>query len=136
MARETVNLQEQLRKLHPSFDDCPSPCARRYEQGEQPTDLPDFCDLCDVRKQIGFFEQAFHAEMIKRSQDGSRWSFDFLSQAVAKVRRIDAELDGSGYPPGCDALTAQLLDIFRSEEMRPLRIARWKADQIPAGGKE
>lgn len=129
MAREMVNLQEQLRKLHPANDDCPSPCRFRYEERQQPTDLPDFCQQCEVRKQIEFYEEAFELEVARRFPEGIRWSFDSLSADVVRVKRIDKQLRGKGYPRGCDLLTAQLLDILRSEDYRPLRIMRWEADQ-------
>ena len=124
-----VTLEEQLRAIHPANDDCPSPCRLRYEERITPTDLPDFCQQCEVRKQIFFFEQAFVAEVELRFPEGLQWSLDDLTRDVQRVRRIDRRQRGRGYPRGCDELTAQLLEIIRSEDYRPVRIMRWEADQ-------
>lgn len=124
-----MTLQEQLRKLNPSFDDCPAPCAIRYEEGEQPTDLPDLCERCDVRAQIGFYEAHAREEIERRFPEGCEWSFQTLEADVTRVQRIDRQVRGKGYPRGCDELTARLLDIMRREEYRPLRIMRWESEQ-------
>lgn len=124
-----VTLEEQLRKLNPANDDCPSPCRIRYEERTTPTDLVDFCEQCEVRKQIGFFEQAFVAEVELRFPEGLQWSLDTLTRDVQRVRRIDRKLRGKGYPRNCDEFTAQLLEIVRAEDLRPVRIMRWESEQ-------
>jgi hypothetical protein len=123
-----VTYQEQLRKLNPGYDDCPSPCFQKQDIGES-VDLPDLCETCDVRIQFRFFEGAAREEINRRFPGGCEWSFDSLYEDVMRVMRIDAGLKGKGYPRGCDALTAACLRIWRREEWRPLRIARWERAQ-------
>jgi hypothetical protein len=135
MMRETIQLQEQLRKLHPSFDDCPAPCSKRYEEGERETDLPDFCEGCEVRTQLGFYEESARAELERRFPDGCEWTFETLSADVRRVRKLDQSVRGRGYPKRCTELEAQLLDILRSEEQRPTRIFYWQLAQKKDGEK-
>ncbi len=97
--------------------------------------MPDFCSECDVRRQLEFFEASARGELERRFPDGCEWGFDALSADVARVQRIDRSVRGKGYPKNCDALTGRLLDILRGEEWRPVRIARWQADQKKTGDK-
>jgi hypothetical protein len=90
-----------------------------------------------VRKQFGYFRDGLESDLRKHF-DGEEipWSFQSLVSDVNRVRRIDRELRGEGYPEQADALTVKCLDILRSEELRPLRIARWELDQrLKAGGQ-
>jgi hypothetical protein len=127
--REMVNLQEQLRKLAPQFDDCSSPCARLYEEGARDTDLESLCETCDVRYQLKFFEESARNELARRFPDGCPWTFETLSDDVLSVQKLNKQVRGRGYPRGCTELEARLLDILRSEEWRPVRIMRWEAEQ-------
>ena len=124
-----MTLSEQLRKLNPGCDDCPQPCWRREERRVEPTDLLDFCDECDVRKQLEFYEESAKFELERRFPEGCEWSFESLSSDVTRVQRVDRSVRGKGYPRGVDQLTLACLDILRREEWRPVRIARWEADQ-------
>lgn len=98
-------------------------------------DLSDLCETCDVRMQFKFFESAARHELNLHFSDGFEWSFDSLYNDVVRVMRVDSQMRGKGYPKGCDALTAQCLKIWRSEEWRPLRISRWERAQTrPTNG--
>jgi len=133
-----VNYHDQLRKLQPDFDDCPEPCAQKRAEADEIVYMPDFCATCEVRKQFDFFRDGLAAEL-KQHFAGVQlgWSLNSLVSDVTRVRRVDRELRGKGYPKHCDALTAECLDILRAEELRPLRIARWELDQrLKAGGQQ
>lgn len=131
-----VTYLEHLRKLQPNFDDCPEPCAQAEERDET-VYLPDYCATCEVRMQFSFFRAGLESDL-RRHFAGEEipWSFQSLVSDVNRVRRIDRELRGEGYLEQADALTVKCLDILRSEELRPLRIARWELDQkLKAGGQ-
>jgi hypothetical protein len=135
MARAVVTYHEQLLKLQPDFDDCPEPCAQAYER-EESVDLPDLCATCEVRKQFEFFQREFEREWQKRFKGQKpAWSFDELFVDVNRVWRIDRELNGQGYPKACDVLTALCLDLWRSEQWRPERIAQWERAQKKPGSE-
>jgi hypothetical protein len=126
MAREVVNFQEFLAKLHPSLDDCPSPCALTIDD-ERPKDLADFCESCEVRAQFEFFEEAARRELSRRFAEGEcEWSFAELYEDVLEALRLARR---KGHPRGCDALTAKLIDICRREQRRPERIRSWELSQ-------
>jgi hypothetical protein len=126
MARALVTYQGFLRKLDPRFDDCPEPCAR----SEEDKDLPDLCHECEVRRQWNFFQEDFETQISLRfREEKTEWSFDSLFADVNRVRLIDAQVRGKGYPKNGDALLNRCLDILRSEEFRPRRIALWELDQ-------
>lgn len=120
--------RQQLDKLEPGFDDCPSPCKFAEDEGRT-VDLPDLCGACEVRTQFGFFREAVEQDIARRFPDGCAWSFELLYAEAARLTRVAARTGESSYPAGCDALTAACLDILRREEMRPQRIARWEAMQ-------
>lgn len=130
MARQWVTYNEQLLRLHPSFDDCPSPCSQRLDRGEVAY-LPDPCEACDVRAQFGFFRRGFEADIREHFKEGEKpeWTFEEMLADVRRVRRLDREAGGRGYPEGCDAVTARSIDVLRAEEHRPVRIAAWEAAQ-------
>lgn len=126
MAREVVTFRHFLQKLEPRFDDCPSPCAL----SEAEEDRPDFCKECEVAKQFEFFQESFEAQIERRFNGESlQWSFQSLYADVGRVMKIDRALEGKGYPKGCSALTAKLLDILRVEEFRPKRIEIYELEQ-------
>lgn len=134
MAREAVNLREALTALHPSFDDCPSPCARTADD-ERPRDLPDFCAECEVRTQLSFFREAAERELARRFDEGAcAWGFDDLYADVTDAMTIDRRLGGEGYPSGASALLARCLDILRREQERPERIRAWEMAQRKPNG--
>lgn len=123
-----MTFHEYLRKLHPDFDDCPNPCAKSREVGK-PTDLPNFCDVCEVRTQEKFFREAFERTIAEREIE-NEWMFETLYADVAQTMNLNARVR-RGFPRNCSALQAACLSIVRREEYRPLRIARWQADQKP-----
>lgn len=126
MARQVVSLQVFLGQLHPSYDDCPGPCALTIDD-ERPLDLPDYCAECDVRRQLDFFEEAARDELRRRFRPGEcQWSFEGLSADVFEAMRRARGLRRGAYPRGCDALTARLLDVLRREQDRPRRVADWE----------
>jgi hypothetical protein len=127
-----VVYQEQLQKLNPGFDDCPEPCFQQQDEGCT-VDLSDLCETCEVRIQFRFFAEAARHELSLHFPGGCEWSFDSLYADVVKVMRIDGQLKGKGFPRDCDALTAAALRIWRSEEWRPMRIARWERAQKGTG---
>jgi hypothetical protein len=121
-----VNLQECLSSLHPSFDDCPSPCALTADD-ERPQDLSDFCDRCEVRDQLAFFEQSARRELSRRFRKGEcEWSFDQLHDEVLRVMSLARTARRGAYPRGIDVLTARLIDLVRKEGRRPERIRVWE----------
>ncbi|MET0646972.1 MAG: hypothetical protein ABW208_10155 [Pyrinomonadaceae bacterium] len=128
-----VGLQGFLAKLHPSFDDCPGPCARTADD-ERPHDLADFCAECDVRRQLDFFERGAKGELRRRFDEGELPDFDELFADVMHVQRLARSARRGRYPRGCSALEARLIDIWRKEERRPERIAAWERAQRPKGG--
>lgn len=124
-----VNLREFLAKLHPSFDDCPEPCARTFDD-ERPVDLPDYCAECEVRAQLQFFEESARRELRRRFSEGEcGWSFEELEADVLEAMRLARGLRRGAYPRGCDALTARVIDIIRREERRPKRARAWELQQ-------
>ncbi len=124
MARELTTYQGFLRRLSPAYDDCPEPCALTER------DRRGMCDQCDVAKQWEFFEQSF-AEQINLRFEGRRieWTFDTLYADCLRLMNFDAKLNGKGYPKDCTVTTARALDIWRREQFRPTRIARWELEQ-------
>jgi hypothetical protein len=133
-----VSLQGFLAKLHPSFDDCPGPCARTADD-ERPRDLPDFCAECDVRRQFDFFERSARAELRRRfDEHGGLPDFEELFADVMHVQRLARRARRGRHPRGCSALEAACIDTWRKEERRPERIAAWERAQKKggSGGRE
>jgi hypothetical protein len=122
MAREVVNLHQFLNKLNPAFDDCPRLCA--LEDGRE---RESFCDNCDAKAQYEFFERSFEHESQKQSLSKD-YSFSRLYRDVSRVMAVNFE-HRRGYPKGCSAVEAQLLDIVRYEMSRPARAANYELDQ-------
>jgi len=123
-----VNLQTFLRKLHPAFDDCPNPCALTVDE-DRPRDLRDYCQTCEVRQQLDFYEGAAKAELARRFEPGEcAWTFAELDHGVTQVMGVAAR-QRRGYPRGCSAIEARCLDTVRREQQRPARIADWEASQ-------
>lgn len=129
-----VSLQGFLGKLHPSFDDCPAPCARTADD-DRPRDLPDFCAECDVRRQLDFFEREARAELLRRFEAAEAPDFEDLFADVMHVSRLARRARRGHYPRGCSATEAACIDIWRKEERRPERIASWeRAQKVRDGG--
>jgi hypothetical protein len=127
VARQAVTLQGLLPTLHPSYDDCPTPCALTAED-ERPRDLPAYCGQCDVAKQLEFFESAARHELARRFEEGEcLWSFEQLERDVFEAMRLARLFDH--YPPDVEALTARAIDVVRREQGRPDRVRAWERAQ-------
>jgi hypothetical protein len=122
MAREVVTLHQFLNRLSPEFDDCPRLCA--LEDGAE---RESFCDDCDAKAQYEFFERSFE-DTARRQNLSKDYSFATLYGDVTRVMAVNFE-KRRGYPKGCSATEAQLLDIVRYELSRPARVANWELDQ-------
>ncbi len=97
---------------------------------ERPRDLPRYCDECDAKRQLDFFEEAAKNELRRRFEEGEcEWSFDELYSDVSYAMRVGAKTNGRTYPRGCSARLARVIDIARHEERRPERIRLWELEQ-------
>lgn|GEM_PF-6986411 len=124
-----VTFQGFLSKLHPSFDDCPSPCARTVDD-ERPKDLPDYCAQCEVRRQLDYFERGARRELERRFSEGEcPKSFEGLTGDVLRLMALAGKYKRGRLPPGADALMARALDIVRAESRRPERVSAWERAQ-------
>lgn len=120
MAREMVEYHEQLRKIHPQYDDCPLPCAELDE------DMPDFCQECEVRAQWKEFRESFAEQRARRFRSEEiSWGFDALYADVAETMA----LKGNRAQRGHSALQERCLSIVRNELHRPRRIWQWEQEQ-------
>ncbi|MCP9494063.1 MAG: hypothetical protein MSG64_06350 [Pyrinomonadaceae bacterium MAG19_C2-C3] len=118
-----------LARLHPDFDDCPSPCRQADE------DNNDLCGDCEVRHQWRFFTEGYSRQMdIRFGEEKSKlkWSFQTLYSDLLTAHKANRSVDGEGYPAGCTMLAARCLDILRQEERRPERMKNWEDMQKAA----
>ena len=115
----------RLDDLDPDYDDCPEPCAASRE------DLNDFCAQCPVRHSFDEYRDGSVEEITERYGDEvlEQWSFKALHVDIVRAFNSDAAVRGKGYPRGCSALEARLIDLARSARYKARRVDRFNREQ-------
>jgi hypothetical protein len=115
----------RLAKLDPDFDDCPEPCATTGK------DLGDFCATCEVRQSFEQYREGCGEEVAERCGDDlfAQWSFVTLHRDLMRAFNSDAAVRGRGYPRGCSALEARLIDVVRNARFKVQRVDRFNREQ-------
>ncbi len=120
-----MELDRQRSEINPAYDECPVVCERDRKP------LNDFCRECEVRPLWEEFEQGAREDLDdyyrEQEAESREWSFETLLTDVRRLQRIDATLDGKGYPARCTELVAQSLDVVRFARGREERERDWEA---------
>lgn len=120
---------KRLAKVDPDYDDCPESCATKGE------DLADFCEGCEVRLSFEQYHEGSVEEITERYGDEllKQWSFGTLHRDLMRAFNSDAAVRGRGYPRGCSALEARMIDVVRHARFKMQRVDRFNREEEGKG---
>ncbi|MGI8997543.1 MAG: hypothetical protein ACR2GW_12835 [Pyrinomonadaceae bacterium] len=77
----------------------------------------------------GFREDAIEEIEKRCASVFKEWSFDLIYSDVIQAFNLDDKVRGKGYPRGCSALAASLINIVRAARYQMRRVDDWNRQQ-------